>query len=91
MRRAQEIADMVEAGVIRESRSRYCSPMTIVTKRDGSSRVCIDLRAVNSKTKKDAKSMPRVNDIMDALSGARMFTSLDLQSGYWQVEIDEEN
>ena len=87
----KEIMTMQEAGVIRESRSPYCSPVTIVTKKDGSPRVCIDLRRVNAKTKKDAKSMPRVNEIMDALSGARMFTSLDLQSGYWQVEIEEES
>ena len=61
---------MVEAGVIRESHIPYCSPVTIVTKKDGTPRICIDFRKLNMKTRKDAKSVPRINEILDALNGA---------------------
>ena len=81
---------MVEAGVIRESDCPYCSPVTIVTKKDGTPRICIEFRKLNMKTRKDAKSVPRINKILDALNGARVFSSLDLQAGYWQVAIKEE-
>ena len=64
--------------------------MTIVIKKDGTPRICIDFRKLNLKTKKDAKGVPRINDILDALNGARVLSSLDLQSGYWEVAIKEE-
>ena len=70
---------MVEAGVIRESHRPYCSPVTIVTKKDGTPRICIDFRKLNIKTRNDA----RINEIPDALNGARVFSSLDLQASYW--------
>jgi hypothetical protein len=86
----QEIHDMLAAGVIRESHSPWCAPVTIVTKKDGSPRICIDFRKANARTTKDAKSLPRINETLDALTGAKVFSSLDLQSGYWQVEVEEE-
>ena len=51
--------------------------------------VCIDLRKLNNKMNKDAQSLPRIEDPLDYLDGATIFTSLDLQSGYWQVELTE--
>ena len=74
----KEIGKMVEAGVIRESHNPYCSPVTIVTPR-----ICIDFRKLIMKIRKDAKNVPRINEILDALNGARVFSSLDLQAGYW--------
>ena len=50
---------------------------------------CIDLRKLNNQTIKDAQSLPRIEDSLDCLDGATIFTSLDLQSGYWQVEMTE--
>ena len=50
---------------------------------------CIDLRKLNNQTIKDAQSLPRIEDSLDCLNGAAIFTSLDLQSGYWQVEMTE--
>ena len=60
----KEIGKMIEAGVIRESHSPYCAPVTIVTKKDGTPRICIDFRKFNMKTRKNAKSVPRINKIL---------------------------
>ena len=61
----------------------------LVQKKDSSLRFCIDLRKLNNRTIKDAQSLPRIEDALDCLDGATNFTSLDLQSGYWQVELTE--
>ena len=58
-------------------------------KKDGSLQFCIDLRKLNNQTIKDAQSLPRTEDSLDCLDGATIFTSLDLQSAYWQVEMPE--
>ena len=52
---------------------------------------CIDLCKLNAQTVKDAQTLPRIEDSLDSLSGAIIFTSLDLKSGYWQVELDEDS
>ena len=75
---------MLEIGAISESKSPWASAVVLVRKKDGSLRFCIDLRKLNSITVKDAYSLPRID-------GAQWFTSLDLKSGYWQVEMDEES
>ena len=58
-------------------------------KKDGSLRFCIDLRKLNAHTIKDAYSLPRIDETLDCFGGATIFTSLDLKSGYWQVEVEE--
>ena len=63
--------------------------MVLVCKKDRSLRFCIDLRKLNAQTVKDAYSLPRIEDVLDSLNGACIFTSLNLKSGYWQVELDE--
>ena len=63
----------------------------LVCKKDGSLQFCIDLRKLNNQTIKDAQSLPRIEDSFDCLNGAVIFTSLDLQSGYWQVEMTEDS
>ena len=65
------------------------SPVVLVCKKNGSLRFCIDLRKLNNQAIKDAQSLPRIEDSLDCLDGATIFTSLDLQSGYWQVEMTE--
>ena len=59
-------------------------------KKDGSLRLCVDFRRLNALTKKDVYPLPRVEDILDTLGDAKCFTSLDLASGYWQLELDED-
>ena len=63
----------------------------LVRKKDGALRFCIDLRKLNSRTIKDAQTLPRIEESLDSLCGAVIFTSLDLKSGYWQVELDEDS
>ena len=65
--------------------------MVLVCKNDGSLRFCIDLRKLNSHTIKDAYSLPRIDESLDCLNRARIFTSPDLKSGYWQVLMSEES
>ena len=65
--------------------------MVLVCKKDGSLQFCIDLRKLNNQTIKDAQSLPRIEDSLDCLNGATIFTSLDLQLGYWKVEMTEDS
>ncbi|KAL6463358.1 hypothetical protein MHYP_G00277490 [Metynnis hypsauchen] len=72
------INQLLEAQVIRESCSPYASPIVLVKKKDGSLRMCVDYRQLNSKTRKDAFPLPRIEESLDALSGAKWFSTLDL-------------
>lgn len=85
------INQLLEAQVIRESCSPYASPIVLVKKKDGSLRMCVDYRQLNSKTRRDAFPLPRIDESLDALSGARWFTTLDLASGYNQVPVAEKD
>ena len=87
----QHLREMIEAGAIRKSNSPYSSNVVLCRKSDGSLRFCIDFRKLNNKTVKDAYNLPRVDDAIDSLLGARYFSKLDLRSGYWQVEVREED
>ncbi|KAL5970719.1 Transposon Ty3-G Gag-Pol polyprotein [Taenia solium] len=80
---------MITDDVIRPSKSPWASSIAIVKKSDGSLRLCIDYRKLNAVTKKDAFPLPHINDSLDSLHGASWFTTLDLKSGYWQVEVAE--
>eukprot|EP00794_Sanderia_malayensis_P011722 gene11722-biopygen9393 len=80
----QQVADMLAQSVIQPSTSPWASPVVLVKKKDGSYRFCIDYRKLNSITKQDASPLPRVDDLLDALNGYSMFSTLDLRSGYWQ-------
>ena len=87
----QHIKEMLTCGAIRLSSSPWASNVVFVRKKDGSLRLCLDFRRLNKKTVRDAYMLPLIETTLDGLAGAKFFTSLDLQSGYWQVEIEEED
>ncbi|XP_070571296.1 uncharacterized protein [Ptychodera flava] len=82
------VHDMLEKDVIEKSNSPWAAPVVLVKKRDGSTRFCVDYRHLNDITVKDAYAIPRIEDSINALAGAKWFSTLDLTSGYWQVELD---
>lgn len=66
-------------------------PIVLAKKKDGSFRFCMDLRAVNSVTQSLPHPLPRVNDALDSLAGAKFFSTLDMASGYWQGDLADED
>jgi hypothetical protein len=76
---------MLGAGVIEVGNEAWGLCVVLVKKRDGEVRFCIDYRALNKVTKKDVYPLPRIDEILEALGGARLFTTLDLRFGYWQI------
>src|SRR2546422_2096795 len=82
---------MLRKGVIRPSSSPWCSPILLAKKKDGTDRFCVDFRKVNFLSKPDRYPLPRIDDIFDALSGARFFSSCDMMSGYWQIPLDDDS
>lgn len=86
-----EIRIMADQGVIEPSTSPWSFNIVLVEKKDNSLRFCVDFRQLNDVTKKDSHPLPRIDDTLDALSGAKLFNTLDLNSGYWQVGLTPEN
>lgn len=82
-----EIEKMLKRGVIEPSKSPWCSPVVLVTKKDGTTRFCVDYRALNNVMIKDAYHLPRVDECLDSLAGGKWFSCLDLCSGFWQVRL----
>ena len=72
------------------SNSPWASAVILVCKKDGKLRFCINLQKLNARTFKDTYSLPSIGETLDCLNGAEWFSSLDLKSGYWQVEMEED-
>lgn len=87
----QHLTELLNAGIIRESESSFASPIAIVRKKNGSIRLCVDYRKLNARTIKDAHAPPNIEETLTALHGAKWFSVMDLKSGYYWVEMAEED
>jgi len=85
----QEVDKMLREKVIEPAKSEYASPVVLVPKPDGSLRFCVDYRKLNSITVKDTYPLPRMDECLDSLGDAQYFTTLDCNSGYWQIPVEE--
>ena len=86
-----QLKEYLQNNWIRHSKALYGAPVLFVQKKDGSLRMCVDYRGLNKVTIKDRYPLPRIDDLIDRLHGATVFSSLDLQSGYHQIRIAEED
>ena len=82
---------MLDAGVIQPSNSPWCNAVVLVRKKDGSFCFCIDFRNLNSLTVKDSHPLPRICETLESLAGAAHYLTFDMNSGFWQVPMDEES
>jgi len=87
----QQIEELFEKQFIRPSVSPWGAPVLLVKKKDGSSRLCVDYRQLNKLTIKNKYSLPRIDDLMDQLHGAAVFSKIDLRSGYHQIRVKSDD
>jgi len=87
----KQLEDLLDKKFVRPSVSPWGAPMLLVKKKDGSMRLCIHYRQLNKVTIKNRYPLPRINDLMDQLVGARVFSKIDLRSGYNQIKVKHED
>ena len=86
----KQLKEYSDNGWVRPSQSPYRAPILFVKKKDGSTHMCTDYRALNKITKKNVYPLPRIDELLDRLQGARFFTKIDLRQGYHQIRIKDE-
>ena len=86
----KEIEELNEQGIIVPSESEWAAPIVLVGKKDGSLRLCVDYRRLNSLSKADAYPMPRIEELIDVLGKAKYLSTLELAKGYWEVLVAED-
>lgn len=86
-----KVQEMERQGLIEPSNSGWASPIVLPKKKNGEYRLCVDFRRLNERTVSDAYPMPDLKDLLRQVNGAKIFSTLDLNSGYWQVEVEEKS
>ncbi|GFV30190.1 retrovirus-related Pol polyprotein from transposon 17.6 [Trichonephila clavipes] len=86
----KQIEEWLNEGIIRPSSAEYASPIVMVKKKDGSSRMCINYRKLNQKLVKDKFPLPIIEDVLDTLQEAKVYSTLDLRNGFFHVDVDED-
>ena len=87
----KQVEALLAQGFVRPSASPFNSPVLFVKKKDGTMRLCIDYRILNNNTVKDKFPIPRIDEIISKFGKAKVFSKLDLMSGYFQVRINDED
>ena len=87
----KQLEELLEKQFIRPSVSPWGAPVLLVKKKDGSMRFCVDYRQLNKVTIKNRYPLPRIDDLMDQLVGAEVFSKIDLRSGYHQIKVKAED
>ena len=87
----KQIQELLDLRLIRPSSSPWGAPVLFVRKKDGTMRMCIDYRATNRVTKRMSHPLPRIDECLEQLHGAKYYSSLDLKSGYHQIRIRKED
>ena len=85
----KHVDQLLNAGLIRPSNSDWASPVVLVQKKDGSSRMCVDYRKLNEATVRDSFPIPLLDENLSSLHGSEFFTTLDMKSGYHQLLLNE--
>ena len=80
---------MLESGTIRPSQSVWCNTVVLVMKKDGSLQFCIDFHHLNACMKRDSYPLPKIQEALESLVDAGHFSCLDLESGFWQIKMEE--
>ncbi|GBN84195.1 Transposon Tf2-8 polyprotein [Araneus ventricosus] len=86
----KKIDEWLDQGIVRQSSSEYASPIVLVKKKDGTARLCVDYRKLNRKLVKDRFPLPLIEDVLDKLQDAKVYSTLDLKNGFFHVEVNED-
>jgi len=88
---SEQVEQWIKEEIIEPCSSDYVSPIVVTKKKDGTSRICIDYRAINRAIVKDRYPLPLIEDILDRLQAARIFSSLDLKNGFFHVPVNKDS
>ena len=91
MKKNRPLTNYSNRGYIRPSNSQWASPLCLVWKKDDSVRPCVDYRQLNKVTRPDAFPVPKVDECIDAISGSKLFSTVDLTCGYLQIPVQEQD